>query len=278
MPGVRRTRPWTRKPLVAVGIDWSNPLTLGLAGAWALNEGSGSAVKNLAGTTNNGVFNSDGAKGLPTWGSSSYPGAEIGVVCTSTKSNYITCGAIKGFATGATNATIFALGNQVASKDWPVGYNDFTHFRFSSVAFSDNNTYFLVGDGGSDNYGHVASVAGDNSLCMVYNGNATGNANRLAGYRNGGLLSLTFVGTIPASVSLSTFIFSIGQDSTNSSTADGRYDLVLFWSGRSLLPSEVFNLTANPWQVFQPARGQWIMPSVAAAPVTAYGAALLPAM
>lgn len=60
--------------------------------------------------------------------------------------------------------------------------------------WTDNNVYNDIRTGG---YGYYASTAtGWNHIAMVFDGSATGNANRLKGYLNGVQQTLTFSGTI----------------------------------------------------------------------------------
>jgi hypothetical protein len=54
---IKRSR--TSKPPIGTPIDWSNPLTAGLAGAWAFNEGTGATA--FSPTGNNASFL------LPVW-------------------------------------------------------------------------------------------------------------------------------------------------------------------------------------------------------------------
>ncbi len=85
----------------------------------------------------------------------------------------------------------------------------------NDVAFElwdDGNAYFEVGNA-SNAYGYIANTSTNwQYLTMVFDGTLTGNSNRLKGYINGNLLSLTFAGgSIPSTSGPSNSVFSIGN-------------------------------------------------------------------
>src|SRR5271166_4217334 len=63
MPSTRRIIPWTSKPPLGPGVNWSNPLAKGLLAFFALNEGGGAPV-DLA----YGVALTPNSTGNGTWG------------------------------------------------------------------------------------------------------------------------------------------------------------------------------------------------------------------
>ena len=71
-----------------------------------------------------------------------------------------------------------------------------------------------------------------NHLKIVYNGGATGNANRLVIYLNGAQQTLNFSSyTIPASVGInSNVVFQIGRNQNNSQYFKGSIDELVIWS------------------------------------------------
>ena len=56
--------PWTQKPPIGTPIDWSNPLTRGLVGVWAFNEGSGNSLCNIVDGTR-ATIGGTGAQWVP---------------------------------------------------------------------------------------------------------------------------------------------------------------------------------------------------------------------
>ena len=49
-------RPPGQKPLLGTPLDYSNPLSQGLVGAWVMNEGSGDRIYDASGNAKDGVF------------------------------------------------------------------------------------------------------------------------------------------------------------------------------------------------------------------------------
>ncbi len=84
----------------------------------------------------------------------------------------------------------------------------------NDVAFelwSDSNAYFEVGNT-SNSFGYVSNTSTQwQQLVMVFDGNQTGNSNRLKAYINGVLQTLTFFNNIPATSGASNSVFSIGN-------------------------------------------------------------------
>lgn len=79
-----------------------------------------------------------------------------------------------------------------------------TGFSYIAVPNSDRRVYFqFSGNGTTVVYGNTAVVMPNNTwthVCCVYDGNGAGNSTRCMIYINGVQLSLSFVGTIPASL------------------------------------------------------------------------------
>jgi hypothetical protein len=120
----------------------------------------------------------------------------------------------------------------------------------NDVAFElwdDGNAYFEVGNA-SNAYGYIANTSTDwQYLTMVFDGTLTGNSNRLKGYINGNLLSLTFAGgSIPSTSGPSNSVFSIGNSQgVGGNFSDGNVAQVFIYN-RALSTSEVqqnFNAT-----------------------------------
>ena len=120
----------------------------------------------------------------------------------------------------------------------------------NDVAFelwNDGNAYFEVGNA-SNAYGYIANTSTNwQYLTMVFDGTLTGNSNRLKGYINGNLLSLTFAGgSIPSTSGPSNSVFSIGNSQgIGGNFSDGNVAQVFIYN-RALSTLEVqqnFNAT-----------------------------------
>lgn len=86
--------------------------------------------------------------------------------------------------------------------------------------------------------------AGDfNHVCVVYNGAGGSNATRLLVYIDGVADSLTFTGTIPATLTSGvTAPVRVGSYSGSGSYFNGHQDEVAFWTGHAASPAQVLEL------------------------------------
>jgi Concanavalin A-like lectin/glucanases superfamily len=108
---------------------------------------------------------------------------------------------------------------------------------FHIAIFGTNNIHCRVKNG-TDAYGYTTSnpLASLNTwihVACVYDGSLTGNANRLKIYINGTLQTLTFSGTIPATVATNTSTLKLGAYGLSTGTAQywsGKIDEVRLWS------------------------------------------------
>ena len=115
----------------------------------------------------------------------------------------------------------------------------------NDVAFelwNDGNAYFEVGNA-SNTYGYIANTSTNwQYLTMVFDGTLTGNSNRLKGYINGNLLSLTFaLGSIPSTSGPSNSVFSIG----NSQGIGGNF------SDGNIATTQIYNRALSATEVLQ---------------------------
>jgi hypothetical protein len=133
---------------------------------------------------------------------------------------------ISGTTTVAKNLTNFSKAGWIrrpsGSTIQGFGFSDSSSHFLGFYHFSDNNIYFDIRNG-SGTYGFSAqNITGWNHIAMVFDGSLSGNANRCKGYLNGNQISLTFVGTIPATTSNNSVLesYRIGRLSTFWSTGD----------------------------------------------------------
>lgn len=75
-------------------------------------------------------------------------------------------------------------------------------------------------------------------FAQVYDGIATGNANRLKAYVNGNLLSLTFSGTIPSTTQATTYNTLVGTRVINNASFDGQISKVQIYD-KALTQAEI---------------------------------------
>jgi len=239
---------WPQKPPLGAMIDWSHPLAAGLVGAWVFSEGTGTTVGDLA-----RVYGADGAlTNGPTW-TIGPNGAGLSVASAS--SQYVACGSIPSLS-GASSASIFVMGRRVSGAKLPVGALQSVNNQFGVSLYSDNLIYFMASTGAAATYGTATAPTGDFSAGLSYDGTQATNATRLTGIVNGVPQSLTFTGTIGATLGTGT-VWQMGHSTAGAYYGDGRLDLVLVWTGRSLGLSDFTSLQADPWQFFAPP-GAWL--------------------
>ena len=182
-----------------------------------------STLRDLVGSNNGTLTNMDPAT---DWVADSGAGG-IRALDFDGVDDTVNCGTIAGL-NGASKATLSAwiwrgatsvrvgLG-AVAGPITPGGN------RFSILWFSDNNMY-IQSEAASLAYGVTALTGtGWRHVVVVYDGTLTGNANRLKLWVDNTQRTLTYTGTIPATLGTVTPQFSLGRDSSNRFDA-GRID------------------------------------------------------
>jgi hypothetical protein len=241
---------WQSKPPPGTPIDPYGPFASGMIAAWAINEGTGPALYNAVNPSlYQGVFAA--TTQAPTWGGGSR-GASI--ACVTAVQQYVDHGVVP--LSGASKATMFAMGNRATSTIWSVGRATTTGARFFILAYNDNNVYFNSESDGTNTKGGSTTggvnPAGDFSVAQVFDGSQSTIANGVTGYINGAAQTLSPYGTWSAPVTLFTNTDTWRTGNANSGFTTGRFDLSLLWVGRALSALEIASLHANPWQVFLP--------------------------
>jgi len=125
-----------------------------------------------------------------------------------------------------------------------ISYDNSSNVRTSILYNTDSNVYFSVATAGA-NYGAFSLASTDwVHLVMVFDGSASGNANRLKGYLDGVEQTLTFNSTIPAAAHSQSAIFRIGKDEGHGAFSQGSIDEVSVFSS-ALTAREVDALYNN---------------------------------
>ena len=106
-----------------------------------------------------------------------------------------------------------------------------TGHGFGFFDFGNGNIYFQSDNTTNSNRGSVSNSGLYTTgqwvhFAQVYDGTATGNANRLKAYVNGNLLSLTFSGTIPSTTQATTYNTLVGTRVINNLSFDGQISKV----------------------------------------------------
>lgn len=188
--------------------------------------GNGTVWSDISGFQNNGTLTNG-----PTYNS-----ANGGSIVFDGINDYIQCSAVTSFISAATRFTISFWGFPNAiNRFLSIGYFISSANRINVGPWNDGNIYFNVG---GNAFGLTSYVANQwQNFTMTFDGSQTGNQNRLQGYINGNIQTLTYVGTIP-SISGTITDFFIGYLDSFSSYADGRIATVQIYN-RALTASEV---------------------------------------
>lgn len=141
-----------------------------------------------------------------------------------------------------------------------VGRSVLTNRRFNINLFNDGNVYFNVDTGAATAYGSIAlNDTKWHNIVMVFNGNLTGNAERLKVYIDGRLTSLTITGTIPATTATTADEFTIGRNQSGTTYSTGFIQNVRVWN-RALTALEAQLLSSEPFAgMYFPSPGRYFI-------------------
>lgn len=151
--------------------------------------------------------------------------------CNGTTNQQIS-GDLGGLVASSTSATIAGWVRRGATGSRQAfGFMDTGGRRFGTTWFSDNNIYFVVETTGTGG-GYVASTAtGWHHIAGVFDGTASGNANRCRIFLNGVQQTLIFYGSaIPASLHSSPGTYRVNRDIPNSTWGAGDYAELGMWA------------------------------------------------
>ncbi len=196
----------------------------GYAGVWHLNESPASAATlyNSASAS----YNCTSAGAMLASNRVSGAAALSGNGTSFDGSNdYLTCGDITQL-NSTTKFTVTGWGKRTSSSALVSLFNKYS--SSSNLITTDlyaANFYGIVGNAGAA----IGTAANNDTnwhhIAMIFNGNLSGNANRFNAYNNGTAMSLSFSGTVPASVpNLSGTSVYIGRDDYTGPYMNGRLD------------------------------------------------------
>lgn len=129
-------------------------------------------------------------------------------------------------------------------------WNDTTRFAGVTWYNSDNRFYASVGNGGLT-YGATTPNAGTgwHQVTMVFDGSQGTNAGRLVLYVDGVAQTLSFTGTIPATLAAAPGTFRVGRNPAFARWSNGRHAEAAVWTA-PLTAAEAASLAAG----FSPAK------------------------
>lgn len=235
----------------ARAVNPSHPLAAGLVGYWLFGEGLG-APTNLVTGEIAPLVNS------PTW-TEGETGPILNVLGSS--SQYANAGiGIPAMVSGASRLTVMARVYRASSSDTidvlPGTSNAVNWgFTWQGTGF----LYFGVATG-TQAYGNIANTqTGWHDFAAVFDGTQTGNANRLQGYIDGVLQTLSYLNTIPSTVPvLASTQLEFGHSTSLSAYSTGAFDWVGIWLDRALSADEIAIVRREPLAVIAPRR-TWIV-------------------
>ena len=195
----------------------------GCVGAWDPGLGvSGLTLRDWSGFGNHGTLTNG-----PTWAANqgkyaiNFDGVDDWVDTS-----------FKGLSSVVEFTISFWIKRNSASTLGPfLGSFDSTAKRALIQAWSDNFLYIEIGDGSvsAEAYFAYSSVAWTHFV-VVYNGNLTGNSNRLRLYQNGTLATLTFVATVPSTTQVIANGFQMGRTNGGAYYGSGQIDDVMIFN------------------------------------------------
>ena len=203
--------------------------------------GSGTAWNDLTVNGNNGVLTNGPTFNSSNGGSIVFDGSNDFVLCPN-----------QTYLANITQFTMSAwMKRNLSNSIVIIGQIQSITNDIAFELFNDGRAYFEVGNG-SNSYGYVSNNSTNwQQLTMVFDGGATTNENRLKGYINGVLVTLTFIGTIPATTGTINTNLNIGAYIPSSYYSNGNISQVSIYN-RALTAQEVlqnFNATKNRYNI-----------------------------
>jgi Concanavalin A-like lectin/glucanases superfamily len=265
MPTVRRTSPWNRKPPIAVGLNYGHPWAPFFDCVIPCSEGTGLVATELI---NNAALTFNGSGGV-TWPSSGVPGSTTAPSITS--SGYWTIQGPGLYTTEQYSISFWGYFGDVSNATSAV--------VLGTGTYSNNGWYLQVGNPSDGGLTYATNAAGGNVNFSTASGLTltTGAWYHIVIISTGGtspavsfvVNGIAYTGTSASANNLpvvSTNPLNINQYPGGGHQQNLTVDGFLFLKGYTLTAADAASLYQNPWQIFQPARGEWLFPSVGVAP------------
>jgi hypothetical protein len=260
MPSVRRIIPWTRKPPLGYGVNWSNPLAQGLLAFFACNEGGGTPVDLCQGLKLTPNSTAPGIWGQDTYGNGmSYVTTIAGAGASVTTPAHLQLQppitiVASGTLTGApaTNTILFGVTYKNSFTSPFAGY--------FLAYYATGNLYNLFFGTGTSTYSNISSGSVSNGPHFVAGTIQSGatsiyvdNPFTAAGTNVSAITSIPYLATSLCCLGVPPF------QTTNIAYSLWNYGLIF---NRILSTSELNQLyTFGPWGMIAPAKGQRFLPS-----------------
>lgn len=213
----------------------------GLVSLWLMNEGVGDKIFDLSDNGNIGTFTGT----APAWNAGQF-GSVLDLPGTN---EYADCGDIDELDSVSVFSMVAWFRRRATDQNCLVGKSTDGDNRVN-MGFSGNSIFFTVSNGSEAEGSFVLDDAEWHHCVMIYNGNLSGNANRLKGFINGEQKTLNFgATTIPATTANHTGNFRIGSLETFGTFTNGFIDNVSIYN-RTLSDTEIEKLYRNPFIMF----------------------------
>lgn len=256
MPTVRDTRPWSYKPPLSVQLNFAHPYTYGLVAAWVCAEGAGTFPAELLG----GTFTKFGSNPL-LWGQGQYgphllftssnPGLQYTIPAVGPAMS-IAC---RCYTTDITVSQMM-IERQSVNATW-AALLDFTAFAWRGGSGNNRYGFSLTGKVANNQWFDWAVADGGSAAAGVEL------TSTIKGYLNGSYIANTVSGAKTAAVS-NTNLVNLGDYDGSGFKLIGGLDYIYIWNYK-ITDEIAVGIHNNPFQIFQPARGLWLFPSVGAA-------------
>ena len=258
-------RPRTSQPQVAVGVDWSNPITRSLE--WA---------KIAPSALFTGAFG-----GQPTLGGGATPDPQTLVAGISSKYDTTNYAVLPAGIGNAAEGTVLVVHASTALP--PSGGGGYSHVLASNISPSSSNGWMLMLGNGNGyltlrtvnpaaGYADGTVALNDGRVHASIGVWRTASGAQVRSYVDG-RVNGTGTNAAAGSVSQDTWVGK-AQDSFWSGLQGNILFVALF--RRALSDSEALALSANPWQLLlQPSRRLWVAPAVVGGTSLTPGAAAL---
>lgn len=241
----------TQQPTQAPQIDWSNPITQGLAFAFV----HGAAAMGFA---------ASGQNYLPYVGATQQP-TPLGTGARSTSTS-TRAYSLSNHGLTTTNYSLFAVGTAASGVTQSAIDADNSSPRYFQFRITGNKVDFIPFNTSAAVTGQpvMATALTAAELARGFTMGATASPTRTAAFQNGQIATATPSSMIAPTLALPLSIGARATGATGWST--GALAMVAGWS-RTLSDAEMLSLAANPWQIFKGPNRRLLIAAAGAGPV-----------